>query len=182
MKAALASGAEGLRVGTLFAFSDESGITTEIKRQVVELSMSGKAEADTDPRISPTGFPFKVLEMAGTLSYDRAIDARPKRCDSGYLRAAYRKEDGTIGFRCASEPDREFLKKAAMAAKSPAANACATPSPGTIGMAQANKDGYTEKAVVTTGDQVKETRRVPPPRTTHYSANLVIDYLLQGAT
>ena len=182
MKAALASGAEGLQVGTLFAFSDESGITTEIKRQVVELSMSGKAEVYTDPRISPTGFPFKVLEMAGTLSDDREFDARPKRCDLGYLRAAYRKEDGTIGFRCASEPDREFLKKGGDGCEIAGRKCLCNALSGTIGMAQANKDGYTEKPVVTTGDQVKKLAEFLPPGTTHYSANLVIDYLLKGAT
>ncbi|MFO1520934.1 MAG: hypothetical protein U1G05_02625 [Kiritimatiellia bacterium] len=156
MKAALASGAEGLQVGTLFAFSDESGVTPEIKRQVVELAVSGKAVVYTDPRISPTGFPFKVLELPGTMSDASSFDARPKRCDLGYLRAAYRKEDGTIGFRCASEPDREFLKKGGDAAEIPGRKCLCNALSGTIGMAQANKDGYTEAAVVTTGDQVKK--------------------------
>ena len=181
MKAALASGAEGLQVGTLFAFSDESGVTTDIKRQVVELAMSGKAEVYTDPRISPTGFPFKVLELPGTMSDASSFEARPKRCDLGYLRAAYRKEDGTIGFRCASEPDREFLKKGGDGAEISGRKCLCNALSGTIGMAQANKDGYTEAAVVTTGDQVKKLADFLPPGTTHYSANQVIDYLLAGA-
>lgn len=182
LRAALESGAEGLQVGTLFAFSDESGVTTEFKRQVVALAVTGKAEVFTDPRISPTGFPFKVLELEGTLSDDREFAARPKRCDLGYLRAAYRKPDGGIGFRCASEPDREFLKKGGDPAEIAGRKCLCNALSGTIGMAQANKDGYTEKAVITTGDQVKKLGQFLSSGATHYSANEVIDYLLSGLT
>ena len=108
--------------------------------------------------------------------------ARRRVCDLGYLLEAYRKEDGTIGVRCASEPDREFLKKGGEACEISGRKCLCNALSGTIGMAQANKDGYTEKAVVTTGDQVKKLADFLPPGTTHYSANLVIDYLLQGAS
>lgn len=179
MAAALASGAEGLQVGTLFAFSDESGITPDLKRQVVETAMSGRADVFTDPRISPTGFPFKVIELAGTLSDPAEFAARPKRCDLGYLRTAYRKADGKIGFRCASEPDREFIKKGGDPSEIAGRKCLCNALSGTIGIAQSNKDGYTEKSVVTTGDQIKKLPDFLPPGTTHYSALQVIDYLLR---
>jgi NAD(P)H-dependent flavin oxidoreductase YrpB (nitropropane dioxygenase family) len=108
---ALRLGAAGIQVGTAFAFCDESGIRPELKRQAIELSRSGTAHVFTDPVASPTGFPFKVLEMNGTLSDPALYAARKRICDLGYLRHAYRKADGTVGHRCPAEPVEDFVRK-----------------------------------------------------------------------
>ena len=52
---ALAEGAAGIQVGTLFAFSDESGFTAAIKRDVIDRALSGAIRVRTDVRASPTG-------------------------------------------------------------------------------------------------------------------------------
>ena len=65
----------------------------------------------TDPVASPTGFPFKVAQLEGTLSEASVFEARRKFCDLGFLREAYLKEDGTFGYRCPSEPVDAYLAK-----------------------------------------------------------------------
>src|SRR5690606_11844116 len=62
------AGAAGIQVGTLFAYCRESGIAQGIKRKVLEMIAAGKATVRTDPRASPTGFPFKVVSIEGTMS------------------------------------------------------------------------------------------------------------------
>ena len=42
--------------------------------------------------------------MEDTLSEVEVYDQRKRVCNLGYLRTAYKKEDGSLGYRCASEP------------------------------------------------------------------------------
>ena len=72
---------------------------------------SGATQVVTDPLASPTGFPFKVVQIDGTLSQDEIYAARERRCDLGYLREIYRRPDGTLGYRCPGEPVADYLKK-----------------------------------------------------------------------
>ncbi len=65
---ALQLGAVGIQVGTAFAFCNESGIMSSLKRRVIEHARAGNVDVLTDPKASPTGFPFKVVQMPGTLS------------------------------------------------------------------------------------------------------------------
>jgi len=71
LRAALHEGAAGIQVGTLFAYCEESGLAPEIKHQVLAGVAEGKVRVHTDARISPTGFPFKVVKMVGGQSCPR---------------------------------------------------------------------------------------------------------------
>lgn len=104
-------GAEGIQVGSAFAYCDQSGMDPEIKKLVIEKSLAGTLEVFTDPLASPTGFPFKVVQLEGTMSDDEVFGKRKKICDLGYLREEYRKPDGTVGYRCPSEPEENFKDK-----------------------------------------------------------------------
>lgn len=102
---AISLGATGIQVGTMFAFCDESGIAPEIKDAVRESCKFGKAKVFTDPVASPTGFPFKVVQLDSleTLADSDVYKDRCRMCDLGYLRKPYRKADGTLGYKCPSE-------------------------------------------------------------------------------
>ena len=52
---ALAAGAAGVQVGTLFAFCEESGLREDLKRDVVKKCQSETLNVFTDPIASPTG-------------------------------------------------------------------------------------------------------------------------------
>jgi nitronate monooxygenase len=108
---ARARGAAGIQVGTAFAFCRESGLDPSLRRTVIESVPAGPAAVRTDPLASPTGFPFKVLQVPETLS-EAAVYARRRRiCDLGYLRQVYRRPDDSPGYRCPAEPVRAYVRK-----------------------------------------------------------------------
>jgi NAD(P)H-dependent flavin oxidoreductase YrpB (nitropropane dioxygenase family) len=104
-------GAAGVQVGTAFAFCEESGLAPEIKAKVCELSRAGRVRIFTDPYASPTGFPFKVVSLEGSLSEAGVYAEHARRCDLGYLREAFVRLDGGLGYRCAAEPEMDFAEK-----------------------------------------------------------------------
>ena len=108
LKKALAAGAAGIQAGTVFAFTKEAGFTDDIKQKVIS---SDSINIKTDPLASPTGFPFKVADIAGSLSDNEIYNKRQRVCNLGYLRTAYEKDDGSIGYRCAAEPVEMYVKK-----------------------------------------------------------------------
>jgi len=65
VKAARACGAAGVQVGTLFAYCDESGLAPKLRAEVIAGVAKGTTRIRTDPRASPTGYPFKVVEVEG---------------------------------------------------------------------------------------------------------------------
>jgi NAD(P)H-dependent flavin oxidoreductase YrpB (nitropropane dioxygenase family) len=126
---ALALGAAGIQVGTAFAFCEESGILPELRQQALALSRQGGMRVFTDPQASPTGFPFKMARLPGSLSEPEVYAARERICDLGYLRHPYRKEDGSIGYRCPAEPPDNYLRKGGMACPPPWAWVNIAPAP-----------------------------------------------------
>ncbi|MDX1973644.1 MAG: nitronate monooxygenase, partial [Candidatus Sumerlaeia bacterium] len=68
LASALEQGAAGIQVGTLFAFCTDSGLDPVLRRRALEKAHAGELCIFTDPQASPTGFPFKVVELEGTLS------------------------------------------------------------------------------------------------------------------
>ena len=80
---ALALGAAGVQVGTAFACCDESGLDATLKQQVRDAARSGTLRVRADWRASPTGFPFRVAELPGTLSDQLVVATRQPVCDLG---------------------------------------------------------------------------------------------------
>ncbi len=108
---ALALGAAGVQVGTLFAYSDESGFDADVKAQMREKAVAGELQVRADWRVSPTGFPFRVADIPGTLTDVTVRAARKPVCDLGVLRSAYLKADGEVDYRCPAEPLAQYVRK-----------------------------------------------------------------------
>jgi nitronate monooxygenase len=175
---ALALGAAGIQVGTAFAFCEESGITPELKRQALEMSRAGKAQVFTDPLASPTGFPFKVLQMPGTLSDPAVNQNRVRLCDLGYLRHAYRKEDGTLGYRCPAEPTEDFVRKGGAAKETEGRQCVCNGLVATIGLAQVRDVSNPDLPLITAGNDVAHIANFAAPGRDSYSAAEVVQRLL----
>ena len=111
VRAALEAGAAGVQVGTLFALSHESGLVPELRARLVKQLREGTLDVRTDAAASPTGFPFKVAQLDGTLSDAEQREQRPRLCDLGYLRQPYQREGGAVGYRCPAEPIAIYLRK-----------------------------------------------------------------------
>ena len=103
-----AQGAHGIQAGTLFAFSEDSGLAPHLRNEVIERVITNDLPENglvfTDPNSSPTGFPFKAVRMKSSVSEKSVYEKRRRICDLGYLRHAYKKPDGTIGQPCPAEP------------------------------------------------------------------------------
>ena len=178
---ALRVGAAGIQVGTMFAFCEESGVEPGLKKQVLAMSRAGTAGVFTDPVASPTGFPFKVAQVPGTLSEAAHYAARPRICDLGYLRHLFRKSDGSVGYRCPSEPVADYLRKGGKIEDTVGRKCICNGLPATVGQAQVRPDSIDELPVVTAGDDVKHVARLLAPGRESYTAADVIRYLLANA-
>ena len=76
-------------MGTAFAFTEESGLDTDVKNALLDKAVAGTGEVFTDPLASPTGFPFKVALLEGSYSDGEVSEKRERVCDLGYLREPY---------------------------------------------------------------------------------------------
>jgi nitronate monooxygenase len=178
---ALREGATGVQVGTAFAYCEESGLEPELRKRALAMSRAGEARVFTDPVASPTGFPFKVLQMEGTLSEAAAYEERGRICDLGYLRHAYRKSDGKIGWRCPAEPQKDFLRKGGVEEETVGRKCVCNGLMANIGLGQVRRDGGLEKALITSGDDVATVTRFLAPGADSYRAVDVVEYLMRDA-
>ena len=171
---ALRLGAAGIQVGTAFAFCEESGMSADLKWQAIQLSREGKARVFTDPLASPTGFPFKVVQLPGTLSDASAYEERTRVCDLGYLRHPYRRPDGQVGYRCPAEPVAEYVRKGGEAADAKGRLCACNGLVATIGLAQSRTGGKVELPLVTAGNDVARIADFLSPGRDSYSAAEVV--------
>lgn len=162
LRDALAAGAAGIQVGTLFAFAQESGLRDDLKADVLTRAQSGALDVFTDPLASPTGFPFKVVTLPGTLSQPDVYAARERVCDLGYLREAYRTDTGRVGWRCPAEPVAAYESKGGAAADTPGRKCLCNALMADAGYAQVQRGGLTEPGLLTSGDGLGALRDWTP--------------------
>ena len=177
---ALRLGAAGIQVGTAFAFCDESGFTAEIKRDVIARARRGEVQVFTDPDASPTGFPFKVVQLPGSLSEAEVVADRPRICDLGYLRHPYRREDGSVGYRCPSEPVEDYLRKGGSLEDTVRRVCVCNGLPGVVGLAQQRAGRGQEPALLTAGNALTDVASWCPGSRDGYTAADVVARLLAG--
>jgi nitronate monooxygenase len=178
MREALGEGAAGVQVGTAFAFSDESGLRPDLKQELVARAASGAVQVFTDPLASPTGFPFKVAQLAGSASERQVYESRTRICDLGFLREAYAKADGSIGYRCSAEPQACYVAKGGKIEETGGRKCLCNALLANIGHAQVRRDGSIEPPLVTLGDDLNMVRRLIRPGRMGYSAEDVVESLL----
>jgi nitronate monooxygenase len=180
VREALAAGAAGVQVGTAFAYCAESGLREDYKQAILTKVISGDARVVTDSLASPTGFPFKVAQLESTLSEPDVYAARPRICDLGYLREAYKRADGEIGYRCPGEPVTVYLSKGGKQESTAGKTCLCNALVATIGHPQIRSGRYIEKGLVTSGDDLTGITRFMPQDALVYSAAHVVKRLLNG--
>ena len=180
LREALDQGAAGVQVGTAFAFSEESGLRHDLKKMLVAQAAEGTAKVFTDPVASPTGFPFKVAQLAGTYSDEGVAAARTRVCDLGYLREAYSTEDGKIAYRCAAEPETSYLAKGGKIEETVGRKCLCNALLSNIGYPQTRTDGVAEPPLVTVGDDVNRVASFLVSGQGSYSAADVVTSMMRG--
>lgn len=167
-------GAAGIQVGTPFAFCAESDIREDIKRDVHRRTRNGGVRVVTDPQASPTGFPFKVLQLDGTSSDREVYEARQRVCDLGYLREAYELEDGSLGWRCAGEPLDAWVQKGGSIEAAEGRMCLCNSLTANVGHPQKRDNPGPEPTLITSGDSIEQISLFEPG----YTASDVVRYLL----
>jgi nitronate monooxygenase len=182
LRDALDQGAAGIQVGTAFAFSQESGMRSDLKKRLIAQAVAGTGEVFTDPLASPTGFPFKVAQLEGTSSALPIYQERKRVCDLGYLREPYAMGDGAIGYRCAAEPVENYIAKGGTVENTVGRKCLCNALLANIGHAQTRKGDTVEPPLVTVGDDLNTIAQFLAPGCESYSAADVVENLLSLST
>ncbi len=175
---ALASGAAGVQVGTPFALCSDSGILPHIRHALILKAREGKGKIFTDPLASPTGFPFKVAQLEGTLSEQSVYEARRRVCDMGFLREAYLAENGSIRYRCGAEPIEAYVAKGGKREDTVGRKCICNGLFGDIGLAQVLPNGSREPGIVTLGDDYVNIGRFCTKENLDFTAEDVVQKIL----
>jgi NAD(P)H-dependent flavin oxidoreductase YrpB (nitropropane dioxygenase family) len=178
VREALAHGAAGVQVGTVFALSAESGITPDLRRELLQRLGDGTLEVRTEALVSPTGFPFKVATIPGTLSEPSVYAERSRMCDLGYLRAAYESAPGRVGYRCPAEPPADYVRKGGSAEDTDGRACLCNALTATVGLGQTRPTGYHETPLVTLGADLAGAGELLDRYAAGWSAAEALAYLL----
>ena len=121
-----------------------------------------------------------MVELAGTNALPREYEARQRICDLGYLRTAYRRDDGRVGYRCPAEPVDTFLKKGGTLEETKGRKCLCNALMADIGHAQAREDEEgAERPILTSGDELLRMQSFLDGRMSYTAAD-VLDHLLSG--
>jgi len=178
LREALEAGAAGVQAGTIFEFAEESGLRADLKQALLNSIVSLNAKVFTDPLASPTGFPFKVARLAGTLSEAEVYEARARVCDLGFLREAYLTESGSMGYRCAAESTAAYVAKGGALEETIGRKCLCNALLADVGFPQVRGDGGVELPLVTVGDAINDVALLVTLGDTRYSAADAIAYVL----
>jgi len=179
LRDALDAGAIGVQIGTAFAFCMESGISMDIKREIIQRQLYGHLNVHTDFEASPTGYPFKVVSVDGCQRHADNGGRRQLICDLGYLRHPYYRKDQGVGYRCPAEPIHKYLQKGGFVEETVGKRCLCNGLLATIGLGQIRGDGA-ESPIVTSGKDLAFMPYVLNGNGLDYTANNVIRYIMSG--
>jgi NAD(P)H-dependent flavin oxidoreductase YrpB (nitropropane dioxygenase family) len=165
-------GAVGIQVGSIFALSEDSGMLPSFRKEARRLGYRGELVIRTDPTASPTGFPFKVIQLPGTQSDPEVFNARKRICDVCALRVLY-EANGKIGYRCSSEPIEDYLHKGGKLEDAVHARCLCNGLLSAAGFGDSD-----ELPIFTLGDDVSFLRHLMKHEDDSYRASDAIAYLL----
>ena len=178
LRAAREDGAAGVQVGTAFALCSESGLRPEFRHALIRKALDGRLRVFTDPVASPTGFPFKVADLEGTLSDPALYGQRRRVCDLGYLRETYLRKDATVGYRCPAEPEDSFVAKQGALENTRGRKCLCNALASNVGVGQCLPGGGNELPLITLGDDASAIGRFASADRIDFSAEDVIRVML----
>ena len=167
---ALSLGATGVQVGSVFALTEESGMKPAYRSAIM-----AKLKKETDDSslvlttlFSPTGFPFKVVQLDDTLADPAVYTARQRVCDIGLLQQrglSKPVEDGSrrLFQRCPAAPLDDFASKRGLPLNTTDRRCLCNGLLSTVGLGQAglqNGEKKEEPAIVTLGNHLDGIRRL----------------------
>lgn len=177
LREAQALGAQGIQAGTVFALCEESGFEPALKRKILAGVKDSSLEIHTNAFASPTGFPFKVALVPGSVGDGPVYQNRERVCDLGILRETYQKPDGSIGFRCPAEPEAIYRSKGGDESHTEGRICMCNSLTASAGIGQV-RGGVEEPPLVTLGDDLAAVRDSLLAGRDHYTAADVVARML----
>jgi len=178
LKDALALGAIGIQAGSIFALSNGSGIDPVLRAVMRKEGYNGRLVVFNDAYASPTGFPFKVVHLEGTLGDELTYKQRQRICDIGGLLQPYQRDDGSLGFRCPAEREENYCQKGGQSEDALNRVCLCNGLLATVGLGQRLKNGTIEPPVATLGQDLAFLKDLMSNEDDDYSIQDAIQYLL----
>lgn len=182
---ALRAGATGVQIGTSFALAQESGLSPVHKSALFQTLRSDLPDQDLvrTTLYSPTGYPFKVVQLPGTLSDENVYQTRTKRCDLGFLQQRGLEKPDSEGMRrlfqrCPAEPLEDFVNKRGLAFNAADKRCLCNGLLAGVGLGQIHPKDGEEPAIVTLGNDLSGVRRLSRNGQTTYWASEVVEDML----
>lgn len=185
---AQALGAFGVQVGSMFALAEESGMKASYRSAILDALKKepGDAGLVLTTLFSPTGFPFKVVQLEGTLADEAVYSARRRVCDIGLLQQrGLSKPDETghrrIFQRCPAAPLEDFTGKRGLPLNASDRRCLCNGLLACVGLGQTGtQDGALndEPAIVTLGNHLDGVRRLSRNGQTPYWVHDVVTDIL----
>ncbi len=177
---ALSEGASGIQVGSIFALSNESGIDSGYKQHLRQLAFENRLKVLTSAEASPSGYPFKVVQVELSVSNPDVYQSRHRICDIGYLREAYRIGPNQFGLRCPAEPIEDFIAKGGKLSDTVKRQCLCNTLFSAIGLGQTHQirgERYIESPIFTMGDDVSFIHHLMTSPDGGYTAADALRYL-----
>jgi NAD(P)H-dependent flavin oxidoreductase YrpB (nitropropane dioxygenase family) len=185
---ALNLGATGIQVGSVFALAQESGMKSTFRSAIFDQL---KKEMDDSKLVlttlfSPTGFPFKVVQLDETLANEAVFSSRRRVCDIGLLQQrglTKPTENGArrLFQRCPAAPVDDFVSKRGLPLNSENRRCLCNGLLACVGLGQVGIQNGTlmeEPAIVTLGNHLDGIRRLSRNGQTPYWARDVVADIL----
>jgi nitronate monooxygenase len=191
LQQALAAGATGIQVGSAFALAQESGMLSTYRSAILEQlkKTSDEAALVRTTLFSPTGFPFKVVQLSGTLADEAVYAARPRVCDIGLLQQLGLDKPGENGTRrlfqrCPAAPVEGYIKKRGLEHNTEDRRCLCNGLLACVGLGQVSErhgERIEEPAIVTMGNHLDGVRRLSRNGQSPYWVHDVVEDLLGQA-
>jgi len=191
LQQALALGATGVQVGTNFALTGESGMKPEYRNAILREIKNGTDDASLvrTTMYSPTGYPFKVVQLEGTLAQEEVFTNRKRVCDIALLQQRGLSKPDTEGNRkiiqrCPAGPVEAFVRDRGLPQNTEEKRCLCNGLLSCVGLGQViTRDGEIaeEPAIVTLGNHLDGIRRLSMNGQVTYWAKDVVEDILGEA-
>ncbi len=172
-------GAIGIQVGTIFSLCNLSGIDKGVRDYIRKEAYNRRLIVFNDPRISPTGFTFKVARIPGTIGDSVVYKSRIRICDLGGLIQPYLRKNGTVGYRCPAEPEKAYILKGGQIEDTVGRGCLCNGLSSTVKLGQRLPQGLIEPSIVTQGQNLDFLQYLMCDEDDDYSVEDVFNHLLR---
>ena len=189
LQEALAAGANGVQVGTVFALAEESGMKPEYRSAILAAIKDGVDDADLvrTTIFSPTGFSFKVVQLPRhalrtTMSMPTGGASATSACYSSAASASRTKHgERTLFQRCPAGPIDTYVKQRGLERNTDERRCLCNGLLSCVGLGQVKEiqgELVEEPAIVTLGNHLDGVRRLSRQGQTHYHVEDVVADIL----